>query len=235
MTDTPLTGPEHAPASGEAPDRLIVFLHGLGANGGDLIALAPILAQVFPKAHFVAPDAPHPCDLSPVGRQWFSMQDLKTDILFEGVKKVSPQLDAFLDAQMERFGLTADRVAVVGFSQGTMLALHNLIRREQPVAGLLGYSGMLIAPGAIADELACRPPTLLIHGEDDEVVPPEMSRMSGEALKIAGFDVEVAFCKGLAHSIDESGLRLGVEFLLRVFGDKPVGDESVAAPDGDGT
>jgi phospholipase/carboxylesterase len=107
-----------------------------------------------------------------------------------------------------------------------MLALHALIRREQPIAAILGYSGMLIAPGALADDLACRPPTLLIHGEEDEVVPPEMSRMSGEALKIAGFDVEVAFCKGLGHSIDEPGLRLGVEFLLRAFGDKPVEDEA---------
>ncbi|MDW3204498.1 MAG: alpha/beta fold hydrolase [Alphaproteobacteria bacterium] len=231
MTDAPLTGPEHAPATGETPDRLIVFLHGLGANGNDLIALAPILAQVFPKAHFVAPDAPYPCDLSPVGRQWFSMQDLKTDSLFNGVKKVSPALDAFLDDQMKRFGLGPDRVAVVGFSQGTMLALHNLTRRDQPVAALLGYSGMLIAPGALADDLTCRPPTLLIHGEDDEVVPAEMSRMSGEALKIAGFDVEVAFCKGLAHSIDEAGLRLGVEFLMRAFGDTPVEGDAEAAPD----
>ncbi|MBO6834968.1 MAG: alpha/beta fold hydrolase [Alphaproteobacteria bacterium] len=226
MTDAALTGPEHAPATGEAPDRLIVFLHGLGANGNDLISLAPILAQVFPRAHFVAPDAPDPCDLSPMGRQWFSMQDLKTETLFEGVKAAAPSLDAFLDQQMDRFGLTPDRVAVVGFSQGTMLALHTLIRREQPIAAILGYSGMLIAPGALADDLACRPPTLLIHGEEDEVVPPEMSRMSGEALKIAGFDVEVAFCKGLGHSIDEPGLRLGVEFLLRAFGDKPVEDEA---------
>lgn len=223
MTDViELTGPEAAPADGSKPDRLIVFLHGLGANGADLMALAPLLAQVFPTAHFIAPDAPHPCDLAPMGRQWFSLQDMTTDALLDGARSAAPSLNAFLDAQMARFELTPDRVAVVGFSQGTMMALHVLLRRIQPIAGILGFSGMLVAPGALADELASRSPVLLVHGEDDDIVPADMSKMSGEALKIAGFDVEVAISKGLGHSIDEPGLRLGLEFLMRAFGDKEV-------------
>lgn len=217
-----LTGPETGPANGSEPDRLIVFLHGLGANGADLMALAPLLAQVFPSAHFIAPDAPQACDLAPMGRQWFSLQDMTTDALLDGARSAAPGLNAFLDAQMARFNLTPDRVAVVGFSQGTMMALHVLLRRPQAVAGILGFSGMLIAPGALADELASRSPVLLVHGDQDEVVPADMSKMSGEALKIAGFDVEVAISNGLGHSIDEAGLRLGLEFLMRAFGDKEI-------------
>lgn len=223
MSDvTELSGPEHAPADGTAPDRLIIFLHGLGADGNDLIGLAPVLAQVFPKAQFLAPDAPEPCDMAPMGRQWFSMQNLDRTSLQAGLDSVAPTLNTYLDQQMARFDLTPDRVAIFGFSQGTMLALSLLPRRDAPIAGLLGYSGMLVSPEALADGLKSRPPVLLIHGEEDQVVPPDMSKLSGKALKAAGFDVEVAMFAGVAHSIDESGLRLGVEFLLRAFGDKPV-------------
>jgi phospholipase/carboxylesterase len=221
MADIPaLTGPEHGPAEGDAPDRLIVFLHGLGADGADLLAMAPVLSQVFPRAKFVAPDAPFPCDMAPMGRQWFSLQELNGPKLLEGLRTVMPAVNAFIDDQMAKHDLTPDRVAVVGFSQGTMLALHVLPRREEPVAGILGFSGMLIGPELLADEGKCKPPTLLIHGEKDEVVPAELSRLAGTALKIAGFEVEVAMCADVPHSIDESGLRLGVDFLRSVFGDK---------------
>lgn len=224
--DTVLSGPEAAPASGGPPDRLIVFLHGVGADGNDLIALAPVMAQVFPDAQFVAPDGPDPCDVAPSGRQWFSLREMERDRLSAGLEAVTPKLDAYLDQQMARFGLTPDRVAVVGFSQGTMLALHALPRRPQPVAGVLGYSGMLVAPESLADHLASRPPTFLIHGADDPVVPANMSQVSGEALKIAGFDVEVFTCRDLGHSINETGLRLGVAFLQRAFGDVEVPDQA---------
>lgn len=220
MTETnALSGPEAAPASGGPPDRLIVFLHGVGADGSDLIALAPVLAQVFPDAQFVAPDGPDPCDVAPTGRQWFSLREMERDRLSEGLDAVTPKFDAYLDQQMARFDLTPDRVAVFGFSQGTMLALHAVPRRAAPIAGILGYSGMLVAPETMADHLASRPPTLLVHGEEDPVVPTNMSKVSGEALKIAGFDVEVITCKGLGHSIDEAGLRVGIAFLQRAFGD----------------
>jgi phospholipase/carboxylesterase len=217
--ETDLSGPESAPASGGPPDRLIVFLHGVGADGNDLIALAPVLSQVFPDAHFLAPDGPDPCDVAPSGRQWFSLREMERDRLAEGLDAVTPKFDAYLDRQMARFGLTPDRVAVFGFSQGTMLALHAVPRRAQPIAGILGYSGMLVAPEALGEHLGSRPPTLLIHGEDDPVVPVNMSKISGDALKIAGFDVEVATCSNLGHSIDEAGLKLGVAFLQRAFKD----------------
>lgn len=220
MSDTnELDGPEHGPADGGAPDRLIVFLHGLGANGQDLIGLAPVLAQIFPRAQFLAPDAPHPCDMAPVGYQWFSLQEMERPQLQAGVESVTPLLDRYLDRQMERFDLPPERVAVVGFSQGTMLSLYALPRRDKPLAGLVGYSGMLISPESLADTLSSRLPVLLVHGNDDPVVPPEMTKYAKEALDLAGFDVEAHYIEGLAHSIDETGLRLGVQFLMSAFGD----------------
>ena len=206
MTDTPvLSGPEQAPTDGKKPDRLIIFLHGLGANGDDLISLAPVLGQVFPTAQFLAPNAPEECDMAPMGLQWFSLQDMSREQLQAGVDSVTPVLHRYLDDQIARFSVTPDRVAIVGFSQGTMLALHAMPK----------YSGLV-------DENIRKPPTLLIHGTEDPVVPAEMSKVSGEAMKMAGFDVEVAYSKGLGHSIDEAGLRLGIEFLQRAFGDKEV-------------
>ena len=223
MTDTPvLSGPEQAPTDGKKPDRLIIFLHGLGANGDDLIGLAPVLGQVFPTAQFLAPNAPEECDMAPMGLQWFSLQDMSRTQLQAGVDAVTPVLHRYLDDQLARFSVTPDRVAIVGFSQGTMLALHAMPKYSGLVAGVLGYSGMLIAPESLADENIRKPPTLLIHGTDDPVVPADMSKVSGEAMKMAGFDVEVAYSKGLGHSIDEAGLRLGIEFLQRAFGDKEV-------------
>ncbi|MDF1750805.1 MAG: dienelactone hydrolase family protein [Alphaproteobacteria bacterium] len=223
MTETTvLTGPEYAPTNGNKPDRLIIFLHGLGANGDDLISLAPVLSQVFPTAQFLAPNAPDPCDMTPMGLQWFSLQDMNRKQLQSGADAVTPVLHRYLDEQLARFSLTPDRVAIIGFSQGTMLALHAMPKYSGLVAGVLGFSGMLIDPESLADEDIRKPPTLLIHGTEDQVVPAEMSKISGEALKMAGFDTEVAFSKGLGHSIDEPGLRLGIEFLLRAFGDKEV-------------
>lgn len=226
MAELPeLTGPEHGPAEGETPDRLIIFLHGLGADGNDLLAMAPVLSQVFPRAKFLAPDAPFPCDMAPTGRQWFSLQELNGPKLLEGLRAVTPLLDEYLDTQMKKYGLTADRVGIIGFSQGTMLGLHVLPRRQDPVAGVLGFSGMVIGPELLAEEGKSKPPVLLVHGDKDEVVPAELSRLAGTALKMAGFEVEVAICGDVPHSIDESGMRLGVDFLRTVFGDKDNGSE----------
>lgn len=214
-----LSGPEAAPVSGKAPDRLIIFLHGLGANGQDLIGLAPVLGPVFPDAQFLSPDAPFPCDMAPMGLQWFSFQEQGEDALWTGVLRAAPTLDAYLDAQMARFDLPPERVALVGFSQGTMMSLHVAPRRKKPVAGVLGFSGMLIGADHLPAEAQSHPPIHLIHGDSDPVVPVQMTENASEALKRAGFDVGVTICPGLPHSIDETGLRAGAVFLSECFGD----------------
>ena len=166
-----LSGPQWGPAAGGPPASLIVLLHGVGADGHDLIELAPLLAPLLPQTLFIAPDAPEPCDLAPFGRQWFSLADRRPEALLAGVARAAPVLDAYLDGLLAQYGLTADRLALLGFSQGTMLALHAAPRRPAPLAAVLGYSGALIDDGRLAAEHRSAPPVLLIHGDADEVIP----------------------------------------------------------------
>jgi len=214
MTDTPvLSGPEQAPTDGKKPDRLIIFLHGLGANGDDLISLAPVLGQVFPTAQFLAPNAPEECDMAPMGLQWFSLQDMSREQLQAGVDSVTPVLHRYLDDQIARFSVTPDRVAIVGFSQGTMMALHVGLRRLRPLAGLLGYSGALAGPEHLGADLRHRFPVLLVHGGADEVLPADLTRHAARALAAHEVPVRSHIEPGLGHGINEMGLRLGVDFL----------------------
>lgn len=214
-----LDGPELPPRAEGPPDRLIVFLHGVGANGQDLIGLAPVLAPLFPKAHFIAPNAPNACDFAPVGLQWFSLQDRNPTALLAGVEQAAPVLDHFLDVQLARFGLTPDRLALVGFSQGTMMSLHVAPRRRDTLAGVLGFSGALLGPERLTVETVSRPPVFLAHGDADTVVPVDATRASADALKLAGFDVGYLICEGTDHTIDERGMHAGAVFLQDCFGE----------------
>ncbi len=213
-----LSGPTHPPAAGGKPRQLVVLLHGLGADGNDLIGLAPYWSPLLPEAEFVAPDAPFPCDMGPFGRQWFSLQDRSSAAILAGVRAAAPILDAFIDAALAARGLADAALALVGFSQGTMMSLHVGLRRAQPCAGILGYSGALPGAETLAREIRARPPVLLIHGDADEVVPPQALPMASKALESAGVPVETLVSPGLGHGIDEAGLKRGSAFLRRVFG-----------------
>jgi phospholipase/carboxylesterase len=213
-----LEGPEYAPASGGQPKKIVLLLHGLGADGDDLIGLAPHIAPALPDAIFVSPHAPFPCDMAPYGRQWFSLQERTSAAILAGVQAARPILDAFIDKLLRRFALTDSDLALVGFSQGTMMSLYTAPRRARPIAGVLGYSGALAGAELLAAEARAKPPTMLIHGDSDEIVPAQASQAAKAALAAAGFDVELHIRPGLPHSIDEQGLILGVNFLRKVLG-----------------
>lgn len=213
-----LGGPEYAPAAGGQPKKIVLLLHGLGADGDDLIGLAPHIAPALPDAVFVSPHAPFPCDMAPYGRQWFSLQERTPAAILAGVQAARPILDAFIDTLLKRFALTDSDLALVGFSQGTMMSLFTAPRRARPVAGVLGYSGALAGAELLAAEAKAKPPTMLIHGDSDEIVPAQASQAAKAALAAAGFDVELHIRPGLPHSIDEQGLILGVNFLRKVLG-----------------
>ena len=215
----PLAGPTFGPAEGGAPEQIVIFLHGLGADGNDLIGLSPIFQKILPGALFVSPHAPFPCEMAPQGRQWFSIQDM--NIRLEGVRETAPLLDAFIDEILENSGLGADRLALVGFSQGTMMALHVGLRRKAAIAGILGYSGMVVGPGEMAAEITSRPPVMLIHGDADPVVPFSSLALAVEVLATNSVEVGSHVCAGTGHGIDEAGLKLGMEFLGRVFAPPP--------------
>jgi len=212
-----LSGPVRKPASGGKPRQLVVLLHGVGADGHDLIGLAPYWAPALPDAEFVSPDAPFPCDMAPYGRQWFSLQDRSPSAILGGVRAAAPILDAFLDEALAARGLDASQLALIGFSQGTMMSLYVGPRRAKALAGIIGYSGALIGADTLSQEIRSRPPVLLVHGDADEIVPPQAFPLAIKGLKSAGVAVEELICPGVGHSIDEAGLRRGGAFLRRVL------------------
>lgn len=213
---------EHLPQGG--PKHLVLLLHGVGANGQDLIGLAPLLAQALPDAAFVSPDAPFPYDMAPPEfgvqmRQWFSLQDRTSSVMLEEVERAAPVLETFIDEQLKRFNLRAQNLVLVGFSQGTMMSLYTGPRYKNPIAAILGYSGSLIGGEGFAedpDEFQ-RPLIHLIHGEADDVVPVEAWHQAKETLTQAGFTVTGETTPGLGHSIDEAGIASGSAFLRSVF------------------
>jgi len=213
-----LDGPRMEPASGGRAKQLVVLLHGLGADGQDLIGLAPHWAGALPDAAFAAPGAPHPCDMAPFGRQWFSVQDRTPARMEAGIRAAAPALDVFLERELTRHALPPEALALMGFSQGCMMALFAGLRRARGPACILGYSGALVAPDSLAAELTAHPPVLLVHGEADEIVPVGASRAAEAALRAAGVPVEAVYRPGLGHGIDEPGLDAGLAMLRRGFG-----------------
>ncbi len=215
-----LSGPSRAPASGGKPSRLVILLHGLGAGGNDLIGLAPYWAPLLPEAEFLSPNAPFPCDMAPYGYQWFSSQDRSPTAVLAGVRAAAPILDAFIDEALAARGLGDGDLALVGFSQGTMMSLFVGLRRAQPAAGIVGFSGRLLAPELLTNELLSRPRILLVHGTEDPLVPYASLAAAETALTAAGVPVETLTCPGIGHSIDEAGLQRAGHFLRDVLAER---------------
>ena len=223
MKDLPtLSGPEFGPAAGSYIEQLVILCHGLGADGNDLIGLAPYYAQVLPNAKFISPNAPFPCDMAPYGYQWFSLQERSEEAMLAGAQMARPILDAFIDRQMENHGLAEDKLTLIGFSQGTMMALHTGLRREVAPAGILGFSGALPGPERLKDEMTAKPPIMLIHGDRDDVLPVGMTLMAAQGLAEAGHGAEFHISPGIPHSIGPDGLELGARFIANAFAGKLV-------------
>lgn len=205
------------PASGGKPGKIVLMLHGVGSNGQDLIGLAPYLSQDFPDVLFLSPDAPHPYDMAPFGCQWFSLREYTPAAMLAGITETSPLLNAYIDDILAEYGLEDSDLALLGFSQGTMMSLYAAPRRARPIAGILGYSGALLGGEELDSPSIHRVPVCLIHGEADSVLPVNRYHDAKRQLEDAGFSVEGMTVPGLPHSIDESGIRKGVDFLKRIF------------------
>jgi phospholipase/carboxylesterase len=214
-----LDGPRLEPARGPAR-RLVVFLHGYGADGNDLIEIGRAWQGVLPDTAFVSPHAPEPCGQAPTGRQWFNLTFRTPNERWDGVNKAAPLLQHFLDTELARRQLPPSALALVGFSQGTMMALHVGLRRATAPAAVVGYSGIFVwpdnaQPEAVAGEIKSRPPVLLIHGDQDDLIPVQALFQSAQALAAVEVPVEWHLSQGVGHGIDQEGLRHGGAFLAR--------------------
>ena len=219
MSETPmLDGPRYGPVAGGAAQQLMILLHGVGADGKDLIELAPHLGQIFPNAAFVAPNAPNRYDQGLSGYQWISSGIRVEADAVEAVKAAADILNAFIDEELRSTGLGPQNLALIGFSQGTMMSLYIAPRRAQPIAGVLGYSGRLVGGDQLASEIVSRPPIFLAHGEMDPVVPIESMDVAEKILSESGFSVQTLRRPNLGHSIDEDGLVQGTQFLRTALG-----------------
>jgi phospholipase/carboxylesterase len=216
-----IDGPRLAAKSRKAK-QLVVFLHGYGADGSDLLAIGEQWQAFMPDATFVSPHAPEPCGEALGARQWFSLGARDPKERWTGVNKAAPGLDAFLDAELQRHGLDDSGLALVGFSQGTMMALHAGLRRKRAPAAIIGYSGELVGREHL-DQATARtaagktPPILLIHGSQDDVISPEALFVSAEALAKANIPSQWHLSMGLGHGIDGAGLMHGGLFLGQCF------------------
>ncbi len=207
----------HGPKAGGKPDSIVFLLHGLGANGRDLLSLADYWDDLLHNTLFVSPDAPLPCDMGPVGFQWFSLQDWSPMSIFQGVKDGAPALQDYISETLKQYDVPEEKAALVGFSQGTMMSLYAGPRRAQKLAGILGYSGALVGGEMLMQPGIQKPPIHLIHGGADMVVPAAAYHMARTALIHSGFDVSGHMTPWLQHSIDEEGIRSGGEFLASVL------------------
>jgi phospholipase/carboxylesterase len=196
------------PLAGGSPKQIILLLHGYGSNGDDLISMAGPWQRLLPDALFLAPNAPQGCGMGR-GYQWWALNAFSTSALAAGAAAAAPAVDSFLDRKLDQYALTESDVALVGFSQGTMMALHVGLRRPRALAGIVGYSGALTGTADLAGQIRSKPPVLLIHGSADQVVP-------AAAL---GIEVRTHVSQGLGHSVDAAGLRLGADFLVEMLVD----------------
>ncbi|MFE1598037.1 alpha/beta hydrolase [Methylobacterium sp. ID0610] len=218
---TTLTGPRLPPRSGRPPRQLVVLLHGFGADGNDLIDLAHAWQPLLPDAAFVSPHAPEPC-IQGFGRQWFPLTFRDPHERWRGVNRAAPTLDGFLDAELTRAGLDESRLALVGFSQGCMMALHVALRRPRRLAAVVGLSGMLVieegkGPESLGPAIRSVPPILVAHGDQDEVIPVQALFMTADLLAAAEIPVEWHLSAGLGHGIDEAVLQQAGLFLAQRF------------------
>ncbi|HEY6579010.1 MAG TPA: phospholipase [Rhizomicrobium sp.] len=205
-----LSGPRLPPARGSAT-HLVVLCHGYGADGKDLIGLAPHWQRFLPTVAFAAPNGPERCQGA--GYQWFPISRLDPQEIRRGVEAAAAALDAFLDAELKRLGLPPERLMLAGFSQGTMMSLHVGLRRATRPAAILGYSGMLAAAESLPEFGADGPPILLVHGDADTMIPPDALFAAAGALGRAGALLQWHVSRGVGHSIDPEGLLLGATFL----------------------
>ena len=208
-----ISGPIIEPSSGNPPKQMIIFVHGYGADGNDLIGLANYFQSTLPEAIFLSPHAPEACSMNPSGYQWFDLTSTDPAVLWSKILVAADHLNEFIDSKLLEYNIAEENLALIGFSQGTMMSLHVSLRRKNTMAAVLGYSGRLIGADLLKDDLISKPSIYLIHGDQDPMVPYQESLTAEKVLKEYSVDIKTHISEHTQHSIAEDGLRIGVDFL----------------------
>jgi len=208
-----ISGPIIEPSSGNSPKQMIIFVHGYGADGNDLIGLANYFQSTLPEAIFLSPHAPEACSMNPSGYQWFDLTSTDPAVLWSKILVAADHLNEFIDSKLLEYNIAEENLALIGFSQGTMMSLHVSLRRKNTMAAVLGYSGRLIGADLLKDDLISKPSIYLIHGDQDSMVPYQESLTAEKILKEYSIDIKTHISEHTQHSIAEDGLRIGVDFL----------------------
>jgi phospholipase/carboxylesterase len=212
-----VNGSSLQPASGGRPKQIVLLLHGFGSNGADMIALAPHWQALLPDALFLAPNAPQRMGAMAAAYQWWPLSAFTPQALASGAASAAPAIDTFIDRKLAQYDLGEADLAIAGFSQGTMMALHVGLRRSHQVAAIVGYSGMLTGAPELARLPIAKPPVLLVHGSADAIVPVAALHAAKAALDQVGIDATTHVSTGVGHSVDPVGLQLGGAFIARAF------------------
>lgn len=212
-----MNGSSLQPISGAGPKQIVLLLHGFGSNGADLISLAPHWQRQLPEALFLAPNAPQRLGSMSAGYQWWPLTTFTPAALASGAASAAPAIASFVDRKLDQYGLTDSSLAIVGFSQGAMMALHVGLRRTHRVAAIVGYSGMLTGASELSHVPITKPPVLLVHGSADPVVPVAALHAAQSTLKHLGIDVMAHVSDGIGHTVDPTGLRMGGDFIAKAL------------------
>jgi phospholipase/carboxylesterase len=206
-------GWRRAPASAPAKG-LVVLMHGLGSNARDLMPLADIWSESLPDVAFTSLDGTDAFDGGFGGRQWFSLRDVSEGNRAARVAAAYPALRRMLEAELAYWQVSFGRLALIGFSQGSIMAMHHVATSAEGAAGVVAYSGRL-ASAIVAQNGT---PLTLIHGEDDEVIPVRELEYAADAFSNAGYTVDAYALPGIGHTISADGVALGQEALERALG-----------------
>ena len=212
-----IDGPSIHPLSGSKAKQLVIFCHGYGADGNDLIGLASYFQQILPDAYFISPNAPESCPMNPMGYQWFDFTSNDPDLIWKKVNDAGEILNNFIDTKLNELNLSDKDLSLVGFSQGTMMSLHVGLRRIATMSSIVGFSGRLIREDILSDEMKSKPPVYLIHGDQDPMVPYSDTINAAKILKDLDIDVQSHISPNTPHSIAQDGLEIAKKFLSSNF------------------
>ena len=206
----------HSSYSIQNPSHLVLFLHGYGADCFDLLDLSKNFEHVVANACFLSVQAPFDCEMG-YGYEWYSLEDRDPMKLLELSRKSESILNQFCEFHLKRLHLDFSKLILIGFSQGTMIALHTALRFKEEICCVIGFSGVLVGLDVLHKELKSKPKICLIHGVNDDVVPLSLGVITAKYLKENDFDYDFHKVEQLGHGISIESIKHSIDFLKKII------------------